>query len=98
MKHRVILASTLAVLVSSSSAVAAIPQEMRPYMEPVNAVIAVVTQPSQPIASAYARFSAFADPAQVTHDPDNAYVTVLGRLSGLGSRSDLHQNVLINGI
>jgi ketosteroid isomerase-like protein len=43
----------------------------------------------------YAHFTAFGDPMQVVHGPDSAYVTVLGKLRGLGARSGLQQNVLL---
>jgi ketosteroid isomerase-like protein len=35
----------------------------------------------------YARFSALADPMELLFGPDTAYVVVLGKLNGLGSKS-----------
>ncbi|HEV3153219.1 MAG TPA: nuclear transport factor 2 family protein [Candidatus Baltobacteraceae bacterium] len=43
----------------------------------------------------YARFTALGNPMQVTRDENNAYVTVLGALRGLGAKSGLRQNVLL---
>jgi ketosteroid isomerase-like protein len=39
----------------------------------------------------YARFSTFAYPMQIVHGPDAAYVVVIGKLEGLGSRARLEQ-------
>ena len=131
MKYRALLASIIAVLAFSSSAVAAIPPEIRPYMEPVNTVTAAMTQhTSKTLAGAYtsdaviiddqapfrwsgsnaagdwlsslttygklhyARFIA-GHPVEITRGANNAYVVILGRLSGLGPRTGLRVNVLL---
>ena len=39
----------------------------------------------------YARFTALADPMELSHGPDNAYITVLGRLRGTGPRANAQQ-------
>jgi ketosteroid isomerase-like protein len=133
MNLRFVVVTAVALLVLRCNAAAAsYPQEMRPIMQPVNAVLAAMASHSdRQLAAAYtpdaviidtqapyrwsgtnaaddwlsslttygklhyARFTAFGDPMQVEHGADRAYVTVLGSLSGLGSRSGLRQNVLL---